>query len=167
MDRIYLDSTGVRSLALLPVECGEGNLGVLALASLKQPNCWSSNLAQQCALLGSAFLSARSRKVTYLTSDSSFREAFRSASVGMALEAISGGLVYVNEALCTMLGYSEPELVRMSCGDLSHPDDLEREAVLFAELFKGERQSYEIEKRFLNRSGITIWGKVSVTLLKK
>jgi PAS domain S-box-containing protein len=167
MDRIYLDSSGVRSLALLPVECGEGNLGVLALTSLKQSGCWSSNLAQQCALLGSAFLSARSRKVTYLTSDSSFRDAFRSASVGMALEAISGGLLYVNEALCTMLGYSEPEMVRMSCADLSHPDDLEREAVLFAELFKGERQSYEIEKRFLKRSGITIWGKVRVTLLKK
>jgi PAS domain S-box-containing protein len=167
IDRIYLDSFGVRSLALLPVVCGEASLGVLALASLKQSGGWSSNLAQQCAVLGSAFLSARSRKLTYLTSDSSFREAFRSASVGMALEAISGGLLYVNEALCTMLGYSEAEMVRMSCVDLSHPGDLAREAVLFAELFKGERQSYEIEKRFLNRSGITIWGKVSVTLLKK
>jgi PAS domain S-box-containing protein len=167
MDRSYLDGFGVRSLALLPIDCGETNLGVLALVSVKQLGCWSSNLAQQCVLLGSAFLSARSRKLMSMTSNSNFREAFQSASVGMALEDISGGLIYVNEALCAMLGYSEAELVRMSCVDFSHPGDLEREAVLFNQLFKGERQSYEIEKRFLNRSGITVWGKVSVTLLKK
>jgi PAS domain S-box-containing protein len=166
IDRSYLGSFGVRSLALCPVDGGHEDLSLLALLSLKQSSCWSYSLGRNCSFLSAAFLSAHSRKFTDHNQDSDFRAAFRSASVGMALEDTSGGLLYVNEALCTLLGYSETEMVRKRCVDFSHPGDYEREAILFGELFRGERQSYEIEKRFLNRSGNTIWGKVNVTLLK-
>jgi PAS domain S-box-containing protein len=166
-DRVYLDGFGVRSLALFPIDGGEANFGVLAVASLNRSGSWSTNLSKPCYVLGRAFLSARSRKLTHLRRESNFREAFQHASVGMALEDTAGGMLYVNEALCTMLGYSETEMMRMKCVDVSHPGDLQREAVLFDQLSKGERQSYEMEKRFLNRSGATIWGNVNVTLVKQ
>jgi PAS domain S-box-containing protein len=167
-DRAYLRSLGVQSLVLVPIDAGETDVGVLAIVSLMQPRCWSSSLSKQCILLGNAFVSARSRKVTFQeTNDSSFQEVFRSASVGMALEDTSGGLLYVNHALCTMLGYSEDQMVHRSCVDFSHPADHDRESVLFNQLFRGERQGYEIEKRFLTRSGTTMWGKVNVTLLRE
>jgi PAS domain S-box-containing protein len=170
IDGVYLRSFGVQSLALIPIKAGEAELGVLGILALSQPGRWSSTLAKQGALLGSAFLSARSRKVIYREtqpSNSDFQEVFRSASVGMALEDTSGGLLYVNEALCTMLGYPEIEMIQRRCVDFSHPGDLEREAVLFGQLFEGTRQSYDIEKRFLSRSGSTVWGKVNVTLLRE
>jgi PAS domain S-box-containing protein len=168
MDRVHLRSFGVQSLALIPIGAGEAELGVLGILALRQRGRWSSTLAKHCALLGSAFLSACSRKVIYREtqpSNSDFQEVFRSASVGMALEDTSGGLLYVNEALCTMLGYAEIEMIQRRCVDFSYPADLEREAILFDQLFRGTRQSYDIEKRFLSRSGSIVWGKVNVTML--
>jgi PAS domain S-box-containing protein len=170
IDRVYLQSFGVKSVALIPIETGGAELGVLAILALRQPGRWSSTLAKQGALLASAFLTVRSRKVIYREtqpSNSDFQEVFRTASVGMALEDTSGRLVYVNEALCTMLGYAEIEMIQRKCIDFSHPADLEREAVLFEQLSRGTCRSYEIEKRFLNRSGSTVWGKVNVTLLRE
>ena len=169
-DRVYLQSFGVQSLALIPMDAGEGELGVLGIVALRQSGRWSSTLAKQGALLGSAILSARSRKAIYHQthpSNSDFQEVFYSASVGMALEDTSGGLLYVNEALCTMLGYAEIELIQRRCVDFSHPADLEREAVLLEQLFRGTRQSYDIEKRFISRSGSIVWGKVNVTMLRR
>jgi PAS domain S-box-containing protein len=168
IDRVYLRSFGVQSLALIPIDAGEAELGVLVILSLRQRGRWPGTLAKRGVLLGSAFLRARSRKGIYREtrpSNSDFQEVFRNASVGMALEDTSGGLLYVNEALCKMLGYAETEMLQRRCVDFSHPADLEREAVLFEQLSRGTRQSYEIEKRFLSRSGSIVWGKVNVRLL--
>lgn len=94
-------------------------------------------------------------------------EIFQNASVGMALEDTAGHMLFVNDTLCQMFGYSNAEIMKLRCADFSHPVDYEREAVLFNELLAGERQSYEIEKRFLHRDGPIVWGKVHVTLLKE
>src|SRR6202012_3214084 len=92
LDTDYLSSFGVRSLALLPVEGPDADVGVLAFLSLSQSTTWSRDLAKQCAFVGSAFLSAHSRTLPTKASEGHFREAFRSASVGMALEDTSGAL---------------------------------------------------------------------------
>jgi PAS domain S-box-containing protein len=167
-DKTYLLRAGVRSLAMFPVEGSEAHMGVVAILCLQpvQNKRWSNSLANRCAVLGSAFLSTRSKGFLHLPKDANFREAFRTAPVGMAIEDLSGGLLYVNDALCGMLGYLESDLLRKRCADFSHPEDLERERALFAQLLTGERQSYEIEKRFLHRDGSIVWGKVNITLLR-
>lgn len=170
IDRIYLEGLGVRSFAFVPAENGDLSSGVLALLSTRHVCRWSDLLSQSCALLGNVFLSAHARKLAYLGSESSdtyFREIFRSASVGMAVEDTSGRMLYVNDALCGMFGFTEPEMMRLSCKDFSHPADYEREAILFDQLISGERLSYQMEKRFLHRNGATVWGKVQVTLLRE
>jgi signal transduction histidine kinase len=57
--------------------------------------------------------------------------------------------------------------MKMSCADFSHPADYEREAVLAHQLFRKERQGYQIEKRFLHRTGMIVWAKVNITLLRE
>jgi len=168
-DREYLQNSGLRSLALIPTDASDPTRGVLVLLS-RRPSSWSSNLGRQGALLGSVFLGAHARKLAYEereNSDSNIRNILCSASAGMALEDASGTLLFVNEALCTMLGYTELELIQMKCVDFSHPADYEREALLFSQLFSGERRSYQIEKRFLHRNGTTVWGRINVTLLRQ
>ena len=116
------------------------------------------------------FLSAYKRKLTYLNTENSgshFREVFNNVPAGIALENTSGHMLFVNEALCRMLGFTELEMMRMTCKTFSHPADYEREAPLFSQLLSGERDRYQIEKRFLHRSGTTIWGNVIVTLLQE
>lgn len=170
LDRTHLKSLGVHSLALIPIENGKLRGGVFALLSTKQACDWSETLLGNCAIMGSMLMSAHARKVTGMqgeTSDAYFREIFHNASVGMAIEDTSGQMLFVNESLCRMFGYSESDMMRMTCRDFSHPADYEREGALFRELLSGNRQSYEIEKRFFHRDGSTVWGKVNVTLLRE
>jgi PAS domain S-box-containing protein len=170
VDLRNLRRLGIRSLALIPLDAGEGNRCVLAILSTTHPSYWSANLERHCVLLGSVFLSAHARKVSFQQkeiSDSHFRELFRSASIGMAIEDTSGGLLYVNDALCTMLGWAESEMVQRRCVEFSHPADQPREAVLFEQLLNEEIQSYNIEKRFIHRSGAVVWARVTVTLLSE
>jgi PAS domain S-box-containing protein len=165
VDRTFLLNAGVRSMALLPMDDGELHVDVVAILSLKKSKRWSSNLVKRCAMLNEAFFSARTHSHDYFPNDAKFREAFRTAPVGMALEDLSGGLLYVNESLCAMLGYSETEMLQKRCLDFSHPDDVASESILFAQLLNRERQCYEIEKRFLRSDSSIVWGKVSVSLL--
>ena len=170
LDRAHLKSLGVHSLALVPVENGDMRGGIFAILSTTQTCHWSETLPRNCAIMGSMLMSAHTRKLTGVqreTADAYFREIFHNASVGMAIEETSGRMLFVNESLCRMIGYSEREMMRMTCRDFSHPADYEREGALFKELLDGKRQSYEIEKRFFHRTGSLVWGKVNVTLLRE
>jgi PAS domain S-box-containing protein len=48
---------------------------------------------------------------------------FEEASLGIAVEDTEGKLLLTNRALCSMLGYSNEELCRMSCAQFGHPED--------------------------------------------
>ena len=53
-----------------------------------------------------------------------FHRAFAEAPIGMALVDLDGGWRQVNQALCTMLRYSEAELLTATRDQLTHADDL-------------------------------------------
>ena len=170
VDRDFLETLDLRSIALIPVESGDLSSGLFAMWTTKRRCQWSSSLPHHCRMLGSMLLAAHARKVTGLEREDSyrhFREIFRNASVGMALEETSGRMLFVNESLCQMLGLTETGLMRKRCVDISHPADEEREAILFQQLMDGERKSYQIEKRFFHEDGSIVWGRVNVTLLRE
>ena len=65
-----------------------------------------------------------------------------------------------------LLGYTPEELASMSPGELTHPDDAERERVLIEELAAGRRTSYGLEKRNRHKDGRWIWVWLTVSLLE-
>ncbi|MDQ4081457.1 MAG: PAS domain S-box protein [Actinomycetota bacterium] len=56
-----------------------------------------------------------------------------------------------------MLGYTEAELASMHFTEYTHPEDLERELELYADLVAGRRDRYELEKRYVRKDGREIW----------
>ncbi len=76
---------------------------------------------------------------TLRESEDRFSHLFEQSSIGIALESLEGRLCHVNPAFCSIFGYSEQELLQLSCVSLSHPEDLAREAPLFQELLSGQR----------------------------
>jgi PAS domain S-box-containing protein len=58
-------------------------------------------------------------------SERRFRQSFDSAPIGMALVALDGRWLEVNESLCRIVGYTEAELLRTTFQAITHPDDLE------------------------------------------
>ena len=103
--------------------------------------------------------------VTVETAERRWRLTFDDAPVGIALVALDGSFQHVNPALCTMLGYPERELLARTFQDVTHPDDLEKDLDLVAELVIGNRDAYVIEKRYLRADGETVWGRLSAGLV--
>ena len=96
-----------------------------------------------------------------------FRRAFEDAPVGMFVARIDGRFERANRRLCELSGYTEAELVE-SEGTLAliHPDDRGGEEEGVAELLRGERSTYALEKRLIARDGHAIWGRVTASILR-
>jgi PAS domain S-box-containing protein len=95
-----------------------------------------------------------------------FYDAFKASSIGIALENLDGQPLFVNSALCSMLGLSEQEMLGKHCVEFSPPEDAAKDWALFEQLRAGSIDHYQIEKRFLRRDGSLIWGRLSISLLK-
>ena len=95
-----------------------------------------------------------------------FRKAFEFSPMGMALVALDGHLLQVSPSLCRILGYTEQELVGMSFGNITHPDDLEEYRKSIHKLVSGDIQAFQMEKRYVHKLGHSIWGQLSVALVR-
>lgn len=99
-------------------------------------------------------------------SEARFRATFDEAAIGMALVGKDGSFVRANAALCKLLGYAEDELKAKTFQDLTHPDDLEADLGLLAEVIAGKRASYQMEKRYFRKNGDVIWVLLSVATVR-
>ncbi|HMO55734.1 MAG TPA: diguanylate cyclase [Roseiflexaceae bacterium] len=98
--------------------------------------------------------------------DTIFREAFTHAAIGMALVGTDGSWLHVNTALCTMLGYTAEELRSLRFQDLTHADDLLTDLEYVDQMLAGDRETYQMEKRYLHKDGSLIWALLSVSLVR-
>ncbi|HEV7641611.1 MAG TPA: PAS domain S-box protein, partial [Gaiellaceae bacterium] len=99
-------------------------------------------------------------------SEGRFRSAFHSTSLGMALTALDGNFVQVNNRLAEMLGYEPAELSKLNVRDITHPDDLEVELRSVEELRSGRRDSYQRESRYVRKGGSVMWAELTVSLVR-
>lgn len=95
-----------------------------------------------------------------------FRSAFDLAAIGKAMVSPDGHWLRVNPALCRMVGYSAEELLKIDFQAITHPDDLTQDLQFVREMLEGKRTYYEMEKRYIHKSGHTIWTLLSVSLIR-
>ncbi len=98
-------------------------------------------------------------------SEEKFRGAFDTITAGMCLVSLFNQLIDVNAALAKMLEYSQIELLSLKLGDLIHPDDQTVDHQLTQEMFAGKIPGYQIEKRFVSKTGKIIWGVMNISLM--
>jgi PAS domain S-box-containing protein len=99
-------------------------------------------------------------------SAATLRAAMEHAAIGMALSDVSGTWRQANRALCELLGYSVDELRATDARNFIHPDDLDKDAQLLQQTLAGQRQSYQIEKRYFHKDGHVIWTLLTVALVR-
>ncbi|MET0286766.1 MAG: PAS domain S-box protein [Polyangiales bacterium] len=90
---------------------------------------------------------------------------FDCAPIGMALAALDGHWLRVNDAFCAITGYSRDALLASDSQSITHPDDLEADLALVKQLLAGEIPSYQLQKRYVHRDGHTVWISLSVALV--
>jgi diguanylate cyclase (GGDEF)-like protein/PAS domain S-box-containing protein len=98
-----------------------------------------------------------------LASETRFRNVFEKAYTGMAIATLDGTLLEANDSLAQLLGYPRKELIGKNIGDFTHADDLAVERAYLGEIQAGQRGDYRMNKRYLTRSGETLWVDLLVT----
>lgn len=92
-----------------------------------------------------------------------FQSAFENAGVGMAFVDLTGRWLQVNRALCDFLGYTRTELMATNFQSITHADDLPKSLESLQHLLDGTLSLYHIEKRYIHKSGHTVWGQLTVS----
>lgn len=110
-------------------------------------------------------MSNHTKEILRAEEDSIFFNAFKYASIGMALVAPDGKWLKVNRSLCEMLGYLEEEILDKTFQDITHPDDLDEDLVYMTRMLAGVIGSYQMEKRYFHKGGYVINILLSVSLV--
>ncbi|MDH4199561.1 MAG: PAS domain-containing protein [Spirochaetia bacterium] len=78
------------------------------------------------------------------------------APIGMGIARMDGSLIYVNDALCNLLGYSKEEFKKLKIKDITPPEDHKIRTENFNRMATGEAPII-VEKRYLTKDGKIIW----------
>lgn len=95
-----------------------------------------------------------------------YRTAFSQAAVGIARLSVDGGFIEVNEKLCSLLNYSEKELLDSNIYDITEPDYHTRTRELLSELIDGTADTFTLDKPLIRSDSGELWVTTSVSLVR-
>jgi PAS domain S-box-containing protein len=100
------------------------------------------------------------------TSEELFATAFCHSPVGICITEVNGKLQTVSQSFLDMLGYTRVELEGKHFNDITHPDDLEIGKDALVRMMSCEAPHVSFEKRYICKTGESIWALVSCSLLR-
>lgn len=97
-----------------------------------------------------------------------YQNIFEKAPIGMVLMSWeTQGFVQVNPTFCTLFGYSDSELATLTFGEITHPEDWEKEREFLRQMEeRPEISSYQTEKRLIRKNGEILWVHLCVSVLE-
>ncbi len=94
------------------------------------------------------------------------RLAWDHAPIGMVIVDLQGQWLEANEALCRLLGRDREQLRGEVVAEVTHPDDLGASVDLMQELFRGERDHFTLEKRYLHTDGHVVHAQLTASVVR-
>ncbi|MES3014174.1 MAG: CHASE domain-containing protein, partial [Pseudomonadota bacterium] len=99
-------------------------------------------------------------------SEQRFRNILNNVPIGVIYTDLRGNVKQTNPRFCELTGYSADDLLRLSLADYTHPEDMLQDVELMAQLVRGEIPMYRRHKRYIAKSGATVWVQATVSLLR-
>ncbi len=153
-DYEHLVGVGWKAIALL-VNAGEV-VGWISTDNLLQGSPMSEYQVELLSLYATTLANLISQKRTQETlrqSEHQFRLLFDNAPIGMATISMAGKFIQVNAALCYTLGYTENELLSLSIGTITYPEDAKADADMLHATIAAKSLNYGLEKRYVKKDG--------------
>ena len=99
-------------------------------------------------------------------SNARFQAMFNDAAVGMGILGLDRRIIDANPALCRIYGRPRDELIGMSGAEVTNTEDKTLAAQLFSELLSGQRDSYEVDRRYIRKNGEVFWAHVTMSAVR-
>jgi PAS domain S-box-containing protein len=118
------------------------------------------------ASLGQDITEQDKAEVTMRQSEERFRTFFQDSPIGKCITTQVGQFLSVNRTFCNLLGYSEAELMTMDFASVTHEDDVSLSKESALSLLSGKQSTWQVEKRYIARTGKHVWCHVTTSLLR-
>ncbi len=99
-------------------------------------------------------------------SEEKFRSIVENAGVGITIVDLEDHILDANKKYLDLVGYSLDELKQMTIAVFTHPEDAEKDSMLFAEVKERKRNSFEMEKRYIRKDGEQIWVHLTTSVVR-
>ena len=99
-------------------------------------------------------------------SQARFQAIFNDSAVGMGVMSLDRRIIDANPAICRMYGMTREEMIGMSAAEVTYPEDNLQSTQLLDELVSGQRDSYEIDRRYIRRNGEVFWAHVTMSSVR-
>lgn len=86
--------------------------------------------------------------------------------IGISLTDRSGAFLAVNPTMVGILGYSEDDLKNMTFQQVTLMSDVIFEMELYNAILRGNRDEYDIIKRYIKKNGEVVWSNVRVSVVR-
>lgn len=97
-------------------------------------------------------------------SEERFRRVFEEGPLGMAMANFTDGKFKdVNQALCTMLGYTADEMKKLTFIDITHPECVDDDKYVVSQFIEGKIDIHRTIKKYIKKNGDTIWATRDLT----
>lgn len=146
----------------------EGQLVTMMAVHQDIPRDWAANdVSLVNALVELSWVHIERMRATdaLRKSEAHFSSLFEQTAAGIAVSDMTGRITHVSDRYCQVLHRSRDEIICVPMQDLTHPEDLPRNLVLFENMVK-HGESFDIEKRYLLPNGSCAWVNTTVSLIR-
>jgi PAS domain S-box-containing protein len=160
---ILLAAARIHSISLRQHEMLEGEVaqrtGELRLANQKlEEEIAHRKIAEETL--------AKQAEEKLTVSEARFRAMFHDATVGLGIMDLACRIIDANPAMCRTFGWTHDEMIGMNSAEMTLAEDNPEAIRLFDELLKGQRDSYEVDRRYIRKDGGIFWAHVTMSSVK-
>ena len=99
-------------------------------------------------------------------SEERFRRVFEDCPLGMVMASPDYRILKANKTICSMLGFTDAELLGRGLEEITYPEDLEKTVILSRQVLNGEIPLFQMEKRCVRKNGDILWTNLTTTALR-
>ena len=99
-------------------------------------------------------------------SEERFRAMFEHSAVGIGIMGLDRRVIDANPAICRIYGRTREEMIGLSAAEVTFPGDNPEATRLFNELMSGQRDSYELDRRYIRKNGEVFWAHVTMSSVR-
>ncbi len=170
----------IHAIAIVPIHHGDHVIGTINFSRREENRPFNDTdiyvteqLAQMVALvldnaqlytrLQSELVERKQIEENLRENRENFQSYFNMSTVGMCVTSPDRRWIEANGRLRQMLGYSDEELDNLTWSEITHPDDLDADLALYNQVLANERDSYQVDKRFIRKDGSVVYTTLFVT----
>lgn len=143
-------------------------LGTFAVytKTIGPPNPMAIVLVDSATALAAIAIQKNDFEEALSRNEAQLRFLFENAAVGIVLISSSGHMVKCNPAFCRSVGYSLDELRSLRFSEITQAEDVDAENAEFEKLLAGSANFFQMRKRYVNKSGDTVFANLNASLIR-